>query len=158
MDIDACKKELEARLRREDEAGKADRWATGLGAAVAALDDAGVPVVVVAPIPHFLAWDPRTCSPARLRDGGCGRTVPRSQVEDERRSALEAERRAVAGAPGAVLLDLVPELCDADRCRTNDGGRWRYLDGVHLTTGASAGLADTFAALLRSNAVPRGGG
>ena len=129
---------------------KTEAWGEGLRGAVASLTNAGIAVAVVHPVPHFLDWDPRTCAPARLRRGDCGRSVDLAQADTDRGGVVAAEVAAVrdaAGAP-AMTVDLVPELCRDGRCTTNDGSRWRFRDGVHLTVGASAALSPTFTALL----------
>lgn len=137
-----------------DQEAKTIAWEQGLRHVVATLTGAGTAVALVHPVPHFLDWDPRTCAPARLRRGDCGRTIDVTQVDDERGGVVAAERAAATAAVGApaTTVDLVPELCADGRCTTNDGGRWRYHDGVHLTVGASTALQGTFADLIESTA------
>ena len=130
-------------------------WQEGLGTVLAALTDADVPVAVVHPVPHFLDWDPRGCGPDRLSRGDRGRVLNRDETEALRAGVVAAEVAAAADAPGATTVDLDPELCLVDGCATNDGGRWIYRDGLHITVGASRRLAPRFAQLIEEHAQPR---
>lgn len=126
-------------------------WQEGLGTVLAALTDADVPVAVVHPAPHFLDWDPRGCGPDRLSRGDRGRVLNRDETEALRAGVVAA----AADAPGATTVDLDPELCLVDGCATNDGGRWIYRDGLHITVGASRRLAPRYAQLIEDHAQPR---
>jgi peptidoglycan/LPS O-acetylase OafA/YrhL len=134
---------------------KIELWNDGLTGVLRRLTVAGVPVALVHPVPHFIDWDPRRCGPGRLSRGDCGRVLTLDEAEALRSGVVAAENEAVADAPGARTVDLNPAICLPDRCATNDGGRWIYRDGVHLTVGASESLGPQFENVIEAVATPR---
>ena len=134
---------------------KASVWQEALTSTLRTLTAAGVPVVVVQPVPHFINWDPRTCSPVRLNRGGCGRTLQRDEMETMRGPAVTADE-AAADASGAHTIDLADDLCAPEVCVTNEDGFWRYRDGLHITVGESLRLSDRFATLVDQYALRAG--
>ncbi len=135
----------------EDRDAKAEIWARGLRSVLERLDRAGVPTLVVHPIPYFAAWDLGLCPAFRLltdvRD--CGDSRSRPVAESYRRRAVGAERAAMAGLAGVRGLDLFDDLCSPESCRTNVGRVWIYRDRTHLSVTGALALTDRFTEQLR---------
>jgi hypothetical protein len=124
----------------------------GLRSVIERFDAAGIPVLVVQPVPKFRDWTFDTCPMIRLlRDvGSCGVTRDRATVLSELAPARAVGSAAVSGLD-AVAVDFTDVLCLGDRCTTFAAGVWEYHDAVHLTVqGArpmSARLQSELAAL-----------
>lgn len=84
----------------------------------------------------------------------CGRHRARASVEAETASMESAMRSAVESRGGSVF-DLRASLCSTAICATNDGNVWQYLDGTHLSVGASERLAPVLARLVAQDAIAR---
>src|SRR5581483_4182948 len=97
-----------------DPAAKARLWAPALGGEIAALNRAGIPVVVIHPVPdmpHAVV----DCAVVLLLAHRCGGSVSRREADRELRSSLLAERAAVAGHR-AWLVSFENSLCSAALC------------------------------------------
>ena len=123
-------------------AEKALLWQRGLTSTLAALDRAGVRVVVVHPVPALP--ESGSCTTLGLLVDGCSTTVPLGEVERAAARARTAEERAVAAVRGAAAVDFVPILCPAGRCSTLSGGTLLYRDRIHLSVDGALRLSDTF--------------
>jgi hypothetical protein len=117
----------------------ASTWESGTGRTIALLPRDTRPVVIadiLEPgfnVPMCLAerdWSPSppTCTFLRAAAGHPEKWA--------------AERRAVARAPGAVVLDLNDAICRTAVCSVRQGGIIEYLDDWHLTATFSRSLAD----------------
>ena len=132
---------------------KTDAYLAALGRVVDSLTAAGHRVQVVLPTPGFpetLAdgdfWYPSWCSTAEaLRDvAACGQRRPLPEVQAETRQ-LEERIRAVVEANGGETIDLREQLCRDGVCATNFDNDWVYLDGTHISVGASEALSPSIA-------------
>jgi len=128
---------------------KARLWSSGLAAVLVRLTRVA-PVLLVHPIPRFHGWSLEGCAAARVLVNleSCGRGTTKMRVEAWRKRAVEGERLAVAGAPGAVGLDLIDALCSGTDCPVNRNGEWSYRDGGHLSVRGAVALSGDFAAAL----------
>ncbi|MBB4853052.1 peptidoglycan/LPS O-acetylase OafA/YrhL [Mycobacteroides chelonae] len=139
-----------------DDAGRARVWEQGMGAVLQRLAAAGVPVVVVRTLPHFVNWDLYKCpgyqvwmSPSR-----CGRSAALAEIRRYQQPVAEAEQHAADGLRGVSTVDLSPVICPDGLCRTNIGSRWVARDGGHITVGESQRLQPEFTRLIAEHARP----
>ena len=87
-------------------------------------------------------------SVAQSNPSACGATVPQAQEDAAQATTLEALQK-VAESTGSRTLDLRSRFCWGGVCRTNDGNRWLYRDGIHISVAESQALAPTFTVVLR---------
>ena len=135
-------------------------WQAGLARTVAELDELGIGVVVVSPVPRFTGWQPLgQC--ARLRivvdASGCGEERATADTRPLGNRFRDAELAAVAGRPRATVLDLGPALCPEPRCRTEVDGRWVFRDESHITVATSTEVAPYVAEALGAVTGPAAG-
>jgi hypothetical protein len=104
----------------------------------------GHEVVIVLPVPA-MDFSPRSCLRFRPVEqwmdapdpDGC--TVPRERVEARQAAARALVRRVDLRLddPDLHVVDPLPALCDAAKCRAVIGGRLMYLDDNHLSADGS---------------------
>ena len=119
------------------------QWYAGLAATVRAIRSAGVPVLVLGPIPKP-PQDVPSCLSAHLRD------VQRctiGQAATLSAAGIRGERSAVLAAGGAYF-DLSRLLCAGGRCPVVVGNDLVYRDDNHLTPEYAGWLAPVLAAEL----------
>jgi hypothetical protein len=75
---------------------------------------------------------------------GCGESKPADVVAGELAKSSTA-LQSIAKKSDAGFLPVVNEICFADTCATNDGTRWIYRDGLHISNGQSSRLAPLLA-------------
>jgi peptidoglycan/LPS O-acetylase OafA/YrhL len=144
-----------------DRSDKARLWQQGLDRILDRWGRAGIAVVLVHQLPHF-AFDLLTCPGFRVERAPtrCGRTASRQQVDSDSELTVSVELSAVRGRPNAGAMNLIDEVCTAERCSPYRGGRWLYRDGAHLSLPESVRLAPKFESVLReylpTGAVPAG--
>ncbi len=126
---------------------KAETYQLGQERTIARLQDAGIEVVVVRPVPRFLDWTPGECSLIRWDQDprACGAEVSRDEVEGQRELAMSTESRLAS--QGVRVVDFIDRFCDVDACVTHEDSTWWFRDGGHLSIDASKVLADTFKAV-----------
>ncbi len=131
-------------------AAKTRMWSKGLERVLRRLQRAGVPTLVVHTVPQWLDWNGRGCAVVRVYHApqSCGATQNRTTVNDFRRQALIAERRAVSAVPAASAVDFIAQLCSPTTCATNRGDEWLYRDGRHLSVVGATQLTDHFATAI----------
>lgn len=140
-----------------DDVGKAELWERGLRTVLQRLAAAGVPVLVVHTLPHFVNWDLYKCPGYQVwmsPSGRCGRSVPLADIQRQQQPVAAAEQRAADGLPGVSTTELGPLMCPEQMCRTNIGWRWVARDGGHITVGESQRLQPEFARLIAEHARP----
>jgi peptidoglycan/LPS O-acetylase OafA/YrhL len=135
---------------------RAGVWQDGLTTVLRDLDQAGIPTVVVHPVPHFgdvkEDWLPATCPVVRIFAKSCGTSIDRGEVERQQQPARDAENRAVADVPGSTAVDFTDVLCSAVACVTDRDGRWLYRDAAHLSVDGALTLTDQFRQLITDHA------
>src|SRR5260221_6776239 len=87
-----------------DSKEKAALWTRGLRTEVSALNRAGIPVIVVHPVP-VLPVNQEGCAVVRVITGRCRASRSRAEVDQELRPARTAEVAALHGLAGAWALD-----------------------------------------------------
>lgn len=152
---------------------KADALVVSLEDAINKLQRSGHHVLIVLPTPRFFygerpgtfqavpvrsatrdahatVWRPRDCSAsvAQANTSACGATVPRGEESEAQDMTIEA-LQLIADETGASTLDLRSEFCWAGVCRTNDGDRWMFEDGLHISVSESQRLAPVFVRSLK---------
>jgi hypothetical protein len=116
---------------------------THLRSTLADLDEHGVRIVIVGPIPE-MRYDVPRCLAHRL-PVECA--VDRRTIEARSAAANRVLRSAALGLHDVRHWDLVPYLCDEDSCPAQRGNTVLYRDNHHLTAAAAADLATSAAAL-----------
>jgi peptidoglycan/LPS O-acetylase OafA/YrhL len=120
-------------------AAKARIYEEALARSIRSVEATGSRVLLVRAIPHFTGWDPRACPLVRTFSNGCGVTVSLSSMDGEQSLTRAAEAQAIA-VTGVATVDLRGLLCPGGRCATNEGERWVYRDGTHLSVPESGRL------------------
>jgi peptidoglycan/LPS O-acetylase OafA/YrhL len=143
--VDPHRRVVHARL------GKQLLWAAALHSELTALGRAGIPSIVVHPVPQ-ISVDPRDCATVLLLMGECAGTTARSVVDRELKATLLAERAAIRGAPRASLLDLESRLCSPRLCAGIGHGVRLYSDSMHLSVAGALTLTPAFAKAIASHA------
>ncbi len=109
-------------------------------------------MLVVHPVPE-LPIDPQGCAVVLvLRQAACGAALLRSVVDRERRQALAAEERAIAGLPRVAALDFVDHLCDATTCSPVRDGLLMLRDSRHLSVAGALTLTEELEAAILAHA------
>lgn len=129
---------------------RADELLAAMNRSVTALRSAGHEVTLVGPVPQFPGWWPWGCTlvEAVSDTTGCGEFRPLDAIETELLTA-SASLRKVARDGDAMYLEIFKDVCLTDRCATNDGTRWIYRDGLHISNGESARLTLRLATAIR---------
>lgn len=114
------------------------------------LHRAGLTVVFVLPKPVFAAPAYRCADWFNRGNPVCapGFELPKQQVLEHRRQAVEAINRVVSSIPGSFVWDPLPILCPLDTCRAFDGSRPIYFDADHLSGYGNQILVQDFTAQL----------
>lgn len=134
-------------------AAKAALYRQGLERVLTRLHEAGIPTVVIHPVPQWRSWDPRECANALvyLSPRSCGTDQSLAEVAAFRDAALAEEERAIAAVPGTVGVDFTDELCSRD-CASNRRDLWLYKDGRHLSVVGALRLTERFRQLIEADA------
>lgn len=107
---------------------------TGLQASIKTLENLGVQVIVVAPLPEQRFEVPR-CLARRSSVSRC--SIDRDVAEAQRAGALAAVKDAVKHSDRALFLDFLPYLCDQTSCLVERNGVVIFSDDEHLTYAGS---------------------
>ena len=132
-------------------AEKARLWTTGVRGVADTLTDAGIPVIVVHPIP-VLPVNTQACAVVLLLANSCRFSLARPAVDAQLENVTRAENDALAGLPDASTLDFETQLCSVTTCFSRPPGNRliRYRDSDHLSVGGSEALTPAFyAAIIR---------
>jgi peptidoglycan/LPS O-acetylase OafA/YrhL len=135
---------------------KARVWTTGLASVLEQLSAAGIPTVVVHPVPHLGAvradWMLETCPYVRIVTESCGTVIGRAAVERQQVQARQAEDLAVAMVPLSTAVDLTDELCTTEACASDRNGLFLYRDATHLSIEGAMTLTDRFRGIIENRA------
>jgi peptidoglycan/LPS O-acetylase OafA/YrhL len=126
-----------------DRAAKLRLWRQGLESVLSSLSRAGIPVVVVHPLPALPATGPDSAV-LRVLLGASPETVPRATVDRRLAGVRAAEDAAVAADPTASTLDFENAVCSASRCSSVQHGRFMYRDRTHLSIDGALTLTSRF--------------
>jgi hypothetical protein len=135
-------------------AEKARIYGAALRRYVLALHRAGVPVLVVDPVPRIPVphGDLSGCAVVLVLAERCSGSVSLARVRSQLRVARAADREAVRGIADAHVADFTRLLCAADVCASDRGKLAVYRDTSHLSVAGALTLTDRFAALIRADA------
>jgi peptidoglycan/LPS O-acetylase OafA/YrhL len=116
-----------------------------------ALNRAGIPVVVVYPIPQ-LPFHPAGCSVFRVLLDACAGTVARAPALAELRHGIAAERQAIDATTNTSAVDLTEKFCNALVCTTRHDGVDDYRDADHLSIAGALTLTGRFRTAIADRA------
>jgi len=121
-------------------------WEQGSGRVVQRLQDAGIDVVIVNPIPKFTDWNPQDCAVVRvlLAEASCSTSDSTAALQHRRAGAVAADAQVAAAHPGLAVLDPFPDLCPGDPCDARRHGRLWWRDANHVSVEGAAVLARRF--------------
>jgi peptidoglycan/LPS O-acetylase OafA/YrhL len=134
--------------------GKKRLWTQGLSRTLHAFSRAGIPVLLVRPVP-LVPSIPRGCAVVRVLLGWCVGSVSRTEAARELRPAVLSENRAAHGTATVTFIDFAGRLCSTRLCRTSRGDAMLWRDDDHLTVAGAATLTKPFLAAIRQDAMPR---
>ena len=120
-------------------------WHEGIASTLQAL--AGIPVVLVAPIP-LLPVPSGECAVLRILTTSCAGTESRAAVDRELGPVVRAERTAVAQVPHTTFADFEDALCTSSRCSSTRGHVVMYRNDSHLSVDGALTLTSRFRALI----------
>jgi peptidoglycan/LPS O-acetylase OafA/YrhL len=141
------------RITSEPEA-KARLWRNGLIRVARRLNGAGIPVLVVHPVPAIPNL-PTACSTASVLSGACSGSVSRESADRRRRRSIDAEAAAVAAVPATWSVDFVDALCGSTTCSAARQGTRLYRNSDHLSVDGALSLTGAFEDAVRAHALPR---
>jgi peptidoglycan/LPS O-acetylase OafA/YrhL len=118
-------------------------WQRRLASIVTELNAAGVPVLIVHPVP-LLAIAADRCAVVSILTNACGSTVRRVDAERALSRADVIEQAAANSAPLTSTLDLDNQLCGRSTCSTMRNGIVMYRDDEHLSVEGAATLTGRF--------------
>jgi hypothetical protein len=127
-----------------------DLWQSALAQTLRRLNGAGIPVLIVHPIPR-LPVPTASCAVVRILDGTCAPSIPRRVVDAELGPVVHVEDRAAAQAPLSTTVGFENVLCGT-RCSSTRGHTEMYIDATHLSIGGAKTLTGRFASLIRARA------
>ena len=128
-------------------AGKARLWESGLALLVRQLNRQGIPVLVIQPLPVFRS-PPSECAVVLVLAHRCALEAHRATVVAFRRSAIQAQNRAILGGSRAATLDLIGHICGAEVCTQNHDGTLMYRNRDHLSVDGSLRLTSPIKAAM----------
>jgi peptidoglycan/LPS O-acetylase OafA/YrhL len=129
----------------------------GLAQTLRRLTDAGIPVVVVHPVPA-VPTPPQGCAVLLILTGRCGSSTSETQANKELQTAIAIENRAIAFIPGTAAVNFEKILCPNGRCSAQRGSTFVYFDSDHLSIQGAlllSGCFDKLAALSARTPHPR---
>jgi len=126
-----------------DADAKAKLWGRSPRSLLARLNGAGVPVLLVHPIPA-LPPTPERCAVIRILVHHCRSSIERSVADARLRRSIDVERTTAAATPATSVIDFEAELCPNGRCESTRGGVVWYRDSEHLSVEGSLQLTDAF--------------
>jgi hypothetical protein len=134
-----------------DTAGKERLLTRGIVRFLAPIQRAGIPVLIVHPIPA-IPQPPNRCAVIRVLTDSCGTSISYAAAERNLEPSLRLERRAAAAIPGVAVLDVSKLVCPNGACRSMRGHEFVYYDWGHLTVQGALALTDTFRRVLELHA------
>ena len=129
-------------------ASKAELWTTALAGVLTKLNEAGIPVVLVHPVP-YLPTSPADCAVIRVLLGGCHDAVERRWVDRQLKLAVAVESRAATRASMTTLVSFEDDLCGGERCFVERRNTVMYRDPTHLSVDGAMTLLPQVESLIR---------
>ncbi len=127
-------------------------WQQSFDATLARFDEAGVPVLVVQPLPVFEEWSLLACSMLTISTdpASCGTEADRTELLADRQDFAAANQASADRFDAVSTIDLFDALCPDSTCVTNDGDTFFYRDGDHLTVERATLLAEDFTPAIQA--------
>jgi peptidoglycan/LPS O-acetylase OafA/YrhL len=122
---------------------KARLWEQGLAAVLQPLSRAGIPVLLVRPVPAMPSL-PSGCAVLRVLVHACAGSVTRRKVAATRRVAIAAENQAAGSGSTIVFADFENDFCGATTCSSVRHATILYRDLDHLTVAGALTLTHAF--------------
>jgi len=133
-----------------DTTQKARLWGQSLARILHRLQQAGVQVVLVRPVPAMPAA-PAACAVVLVLTESCKSSVTRERVAAALRLTVTTQARAVSAAPDTRIVSFENDICGPSRCSTlSDNGTVLYRDKDHLTAAGARLLTEHFYRLFTS--------
>jgi hypothetical protein len=123
-------------------------WAADLAAEITAVNDAGVPVVLLRPVP-YLPTSGGGCAVVRVLADQCGSSISRRQADQQLARANTVEQDAVRGTR-AWIVNFEDQLCPNGRCSSSN--QYLYRNQDHLSVVGALTLTGRFASSVISHA------
>ena len=131
---------------------KEQLWTTGLGIVLRRLNSAGIPVLLVHPVP-LSNEPPGGCPVVRaLLSDACAKSFSRVHVNAALRGAIAAENAALSQARESSAIDFEDALCDAKICHNVVNNIHMYRDYEHLSVDGVSLLTGRFLSAIRLTA------
>lgn len=124
------------------ETGRARLWLTTLREELVTLNNAGIPVVVVEPVP-LMPGALTDCAVIRYITNNCGASTSRAEADRELSASAQIDRAAIRGRH-AWLVNFEDNLCGHDRCYARRNGLILYRDAEHLSVLGAETLTGAF--------------
>ncbi len=137
-----------------DSRKKARLWQSALESTLLSLNRAGVPVLLVHPIPA-LPYDLNECAVVRVLAGGCEDKISQRDANARLRLALRAENAAIAAASSTWGLNLESEICPGRSCSSKRDDTFQYRSADHLSVAGALKLTGIFDRAIVAHAIPR---
>jgi peptidoglycan/LPS O-acetylase OafA/YrhL len=133
---------------------KARLWQRGLEYVLRQLNGAGVPTIVVHPVPAIPNL-PAYCSTAAIFNGSCIGSITRTASDARQRRTIAAENRAVASTTQSSSLNFEDALCSKTLCSDLRHGMRLYRNSDHLSVAGALTLTPLFKEAIALHAVRR---
>ncbi len=137
-----------------DRRAKVRIWRDGLHRALARTTAAGVPVILVQPVP-MLRTPAGDCAVIRVLTSSCLQPVPRHEVDEELKQAIEADSAVASSVPLTRTISFENLMCSRVSCSSVRNHVLLYRDSRHLSVQGSELLTTRFYNAIRAAA--RGG-
>ncbi len=129
-------------------------WRSALRRTVARLSAAGIPVVLVHPIPRLPAA-PQDCAVLRVLRGSCSGTVDRVDADRSLARSVALEDSVAATFATSRTIDLRNVICSETRCSSTRDGVVQYRDDEHLSVAGAMRLRPLFRRVIERHARER---
>jgi peptidoglycan/LPS O-acetylase OafA/YrhL len=125
----------------------------GLASTLEELNSAGIPVLLVDPVPSYPS-PMGACAAVWMLSGSCPSSAAR-RVEDQKLAGpIRIDKLAIRHARLSSRLDLVGRLCGRTRCSEVVHGLVTYRDQNHLSVAGARRVADLFMHAIERRTAP----
>ena len=128
-------------------AAKQRAYELGVERVAARLTAAGIPVLLVQPVP-LMGVAPSNCATYLVITDRCVSREPRAAVTRELARAVAANRVAAAHTANVTTVSFLDYLCGATSCSTRSHGHENYRDAEHLSVAGALALTPDFQRLI----------
>jgi len=132
-----------------DRSTKVHIWTSGLHRALSRTNAAGVPVLLVQPVP-MLQTPAGDCAVIRVLTSSCLQPEPKREVDEELKQAIEANNAAAFGLPSTRTISFENLMCARASCSSVRNHVLLYRDSRHLSVQGSELLTRRFYNAIRT--------